>query len=150
MTKKQKFISALFCIGLLLTVMRVMPITVITNTPAIIGVTPMVVVKNPSAGEILGEAIGGAIGYVLRKRAEAKQRRYEHELQLATQERLMKIAHQQKLKEMAYHQELKNQKKAIFKAHTASEIGTVVSLVLMFCFILLLGIVLPIRRKENS
>jgi hypothetical protein len=150
MTKKQKFIPVFFFIGLLLTAMRVMPITVITNTPAIIGVTPIVVVRDTSVGEMLGEAIGGAIGYVVRKRAEAKQRLHEHELQLAMQERLMKIAHQQKLKEMAYQQELKAQKKATFRAHTMSEIGILVSLVVMFCFILLLGIVLPIRRKENS
>src|SRR4030095_3695281 len=150
MIKKQKFISAFFFIGLSLTVTRVMPITVITNTPAIIGVTPMVVVRDTSVGGMLGEVIGGTVGYVLRKRVEAKQRLYEQELQLATQERLMKIAHQQKLKEMAYQQELKTQKRAIFKTHTTSEIGILASLVVMFCFILLLGVVLPIRRKENS
>jgi hypothetical protein len=150
MIKKQKFISALFFIGLTLTVTRVMPITVITNTPAVIGVMPMVVVRDTSVGIMLGEVIGGTVGYVLRKRAEAKQRLYEHELQLVTQERLMKIAHQQKLKEMAYQQELKTQKRAIFKAHTTNEIGILVSIVVMFCFILLLPVVLPIRRKENS
>jgi hypothetical protein len=148
--KKQKFISALFFIGLSLTVMRIMPITVITNTPAVIGVMPMVVVQEPSVGGLLGGIIGGFIGNVLRKRAEAKQRLYEHELQLATQERLMNIAHQQKLTEMAYQQELKLQKRVISKTHATSEIGILVSLVVMFCFILLLGVVLPIRRKENS
>jgi len=110
----------------------------------------MVVVRDTSVGGMLGEVIGGTVGYVLRKRVEAKQRLYEQELQLATQERLMKIAHQQKLKEMAYQQELKTQKRAIFKTHTTSEIGILASLVVMFCFILLLGVVLPIRRKENS
>lgn len=110
----------------------------------------MVVVRNPSAGEILGEAIGGLIGTVLRKRAEAKQRLYEYELQLATQERLMNIAHQQKLTEMTYQQELKNQKRVISKAHATGEIGILASFVVIFCLILLLGVVLPIRRRENS
>jgi hypothetical protein len=155
MIKKNKNLySALFFVGLSLTVISVMPITVINNTSAVIRVVPSMTIlpREESFGGMLGGLIGGVIGGVigntLRKRAEAQQRLYEHELQLATQERLMKIVHQQKLKEMAYQQELEVQKRAISITHTTNEIGILASFVVIFFIMALFGAIFIIRRKK--
>lgn len=79
MTKKQKFISAFFFIGLLLTAMRVMPITIITNTPAVIRVVPTMTVIPRSEGwaEILGAGLGVLVGCKLAQWIKAKEQQKE-------------------------------------------------------------------------
>ena len=79
MTKKQKFISTFFFIGLLLTATSVMPITVITNTPAVIRVVPAMTVIPRSEGwaEILGTGLGVLVGCKLAQRIKAKEQQKE-------------------------------------------------------------------------
>ena len=79
MTKKQKFISVFFFIGLLLTAMSVIPITVITNTPAVIRVVPTMTVipRNEGWGEILGAAVGELVGFKLAQSVKANEQQKE-------------------------------------------------------------------------
>lgn len=79
MTKKQKFISAFVFIGLLSTVMKLTPITVITNTSAVVRVVqPMTVIpRSPSFAESLGSGLGVLAGYKCAELVRSKQQKKE-------------------------------------------------------------------------